>query len=100
MGTFWTTVSPHNAFSAPLVGNGRTTSRVLLCLERELTEFCGKLGEFCEKLGAFAFARKKKAERNSLSSLPGARRGPKNSLSSVFESLPSETVFGPSPLLW
>ena len=31
---------------------GITVSRVLF-RERELTEFCGKLGEFCEKLGEF-----------------------------------------------
>ena len=43
-----------------------------------LTEFCGKLGEFCKELGEFALAHKqrKKAQRNSLSSLPGARGGP------------------------
>ena len=42
-----------------------------------LTEFWGKLGEFCEKLGEFALQCKSSAERNSLSSLPGTRRGPK-----------------------
>ena len=44
-----------------------------------LTEFCGKLGEFCEKLCEFALAHK--------------------SLRSVFETVLSETVFGPFPIL-
>ena len=40
---------------------------------RELTEFCANLAEFCEKLGEFALTHRRKAERNSLGSLPGAR---------------------------
>ena len=52
------------------VGNGRNTDSRVLFRKRELTEFCGKLGEFCEKLGEFEFTHKKKAERNSRSSLP------------------------------
>ena len=48
--------------------------------ERELTEFCDKHNEFCERLGKFALAHKTK-----------------NSLSSVFEAIRSETVFGPFP---
>ena len=74
----------------------------LVCFGEEnslsFTEFWGKLGEFCEKLGEFALAHKYKAERNSLSSLPRTRCGPKNSLSSVFETVLSETIFGPFPI--
>ena len=55
---------------------GRNGLSRVLFWKRELTEFCGELGEFGEKLGDFALACKKKpAERNSLSSLPGTRRG-------------------------
>ena len=32
------------------VGNGRNTVSRVLFRNRELTEFCGKLGEFCETL--------------------------------------------------
>ena len=35
-----------------------------------------------KQLGEFAFAHRSEAERNSLSSLPGIRRGEQNSLSS------------------
>ena len=52
-------------------------SRVLF-RKRELGELCGKLGEFCEKLGEFVLTHKWWTERNSLSSLPGTRSGPKN----------------------
>ena len=59
-----------------------------------LTEFYGKLGEFGERLGEFAFAQiigweelTEFAPRNSVS--------PENSLSSVFETVLPETVFGP-----
>ena len=45
--------------------------------EAKITEFCGNLGEFCEKLGEFALVHKYQAERNSLSSFPGSRWGPK-----------------------
>ena len=79
------------------LGNGRNAVSRLLSRKRELAEFCGKLGEFCEKLGEFALAHKQKAERSSLSSLPGTRRGSNISLSSVFETALSETVFGPFP---
>ena len=60
------------------IGNGRNTVLRVLFRKRELNEFLGKLGEFCEKLGEFAFAHKSKAERNSLSSAPRTRWGPKN----------------------
>ena len=64
--------------------------------ERELTEFCGKLGEFCDKLGEFALADNQLVgwEELTLSSLPGTRQGQQNSLSSMFETVLSETVFG------
>ena len=55
------------------LGNGRNTASRVLFRKRELTEFCGKLGELCEKLGEFALAHKQKAERNSLTSLPGTQ---------------------------
>ena len=65
----------------PKQGNGRNTVSRVLFLKRELTEFCGKLGELGKKLGEFALAHKRLAGRNSLSSLPGTRSAPKNSLS-------------------
>ena len=60
------------------------------------TEFCGELGEFCEKLGEFAFGHNRRGA-NSLSSLPETRRALTNSLSSVFETVLPETLFGPFP---
>ena len=65
-----------------------------------LTEFWSKLGEFCQKLGEFALAHKCQAERNSLSSLPGTQWAPKKPLSSVFETVLPETVFGQFPTWW
>ena len=64
-------------FCLKILGNGRTTVSRVLFEEKSLslTEFWGKLGEFCEKLGEFALSHKQQAERNSLSSLPGARGG-------------------------
>ena len=43
---------------ASLLGNGRNTVSRVLFRERELTEFCGKLGEFRVKFGEFALAHK------------------------------------------
>ena len=50
----------NNILGFPYLGNGwntvsRLESRVLF-RNRELTEFCGKLGKFCEKLGEFTLA--------------------------------------------
>ena len=80
-------------------------SRSRAVSERAWTPFCvilwrwlKLLGEFCEKLGEFALAHKYLAERNSLSSLPGTQWAQKNSLSSVFETVLSETVFGAFPM--
>ena len=57
--------------------------------------------EFYEKFGEFALAHRYKAERNSLSSLSlssrNSVRGKTNSLSSVFETVLSETIFGRFP---
>ena len=87
------------AFKWPKIGSGQNTVSRVLFRKRELTEFCGKLGEFCDKLGEFALAHKqKKAERISLGSLPGTRSKPKNSLSSLCETVLSETVLSPFPI--
>ena len=40
------------------IGHWRNAVSNVLFRERELTEFCGKLGEFCKKLGEFALAHK------------------------------------------
>ena len=39
-----------------VLGNGRNTVSKALFRNRQLTEFCNKLGEFCEELGEFASA--------------------------------------------
>ena len=80
------------------LGNGRTTVSRVLFRKRDLTEFCSKLGEFCEKLSEFAFGtqiigREELTEFSPQSSV----RAKKNSLSSVFQTVLPETVFGPSP---
>ena len=73
------------------VGNGRN-SRALF-QKRELTEFWGKLCEFGEKLGEFALAYKDRL-RGTTKLSPRNSVCAKNSLSSVFETVLSETVFG------
>ena len=71
----------------------------MLFRKRELTELCGKLDEFRKDPGEFAVAHKSYADKSSLSSLPGTPRPsePKSSQGSVFETVLSETVFGPFP---
>ena len=81
------------------LGNGRNTVSRVLFRKREVT--LGKLGEFCERLGEFAFAHthmliggEELAELSPRNSVRAT-----SSLSSVFETVLSETVFGPSPTL-
>ena len=54
----FTSLVIHQVTREPKLGNGRNTVSRVLFQERELTEFCGKLGEFGEKLGEFALAHK------------------------------------------
>ena len=68
------------------MGNGRNTVSRVLFRKTELGESCDKLSEFCDK---HANHRPRDWARNSVRA--------KNSLSSVFETVLSETVFGPFP---
>ena len=80
------------------LGSWRNTDWNVLFQKRELTKFCDKLGERSAKNSVSSlWHTNNRVEGNSLSSLPGARSGLPNSLSSVFEAAPSETVFSPFP---
>ena len=96
-----TKLNTGNDSSSPVGSRRNTVSRVLF-RRKELTEPHWVVLQQArwvlrKKLGEFALAHKKLAERNSLSSLPGTRWAQKNSLSSVFETVLPETIFGPFP---
>ena len=73
------------------------------CTFRKQAEYClestvafDKLGEFFEELGEFALHTNQKGrEKLTVSSLPGTRRRQKNSVSLVFGTVLSETIFLP-----
>ena len=82
--------------SRALLGNGRNTVSRVLFRRRELTEFYGKLGEFCEKLGEL-WCTNSRLRGTHWVRYPELSEPQKNSLSSVFETVFPETVFGPFP---
>ena len=79
------------------LGNERNTVSRVLFRRRELTEVHWVALQARWVLRKTRWVRFGAQRRNSLSSLPGARWAPKNSMSLVFEAVLPETVFGPFP---
>ena len=100
---FWRTEFPNCGWRFPTKEGVHwvTRKRAEYCFkstvrERELTEFCVKLGEFCKKRGELAVPHTNNRPRGAHQARsPELGKALKNSQSSVFETVLSETVFGP-----